>query len=203
MKKFLSLLMLLPGAALASTFDGFYVGPTFSAATDAHTIGGQDVYNTKKHDHKKIDAVIGYGVTFDVPLYLGVEAYIPLRNETTSKKIDTVIGGVRAQNTHEITKDFPAEGVFKVGFPIDEKVMVYGKFGFVHQRFVHKVKDLNHYVAWSSSSPLYGAGLSFQVNGKWLLNGEFITYHTPKHNNLIFSHEHKHQRIQVTVAYRF
>lgn len=207
MKRIAALLgLFLSTTSLAGTFEGFYAGPAFSAGTDHHIIGGQGIHHKKKNDHKRIDAILGYGITLankDIPLYLGVEAYIPLKNEHTSKEIESIIGGVRQKNTHELSKVFPAEGAFKIGFPIDEKVMVYGKIGFVHQRFKHKVQALNHSTSWTTTSPLYGAGLSLQVNGKWIINGEFTAHNTPTHNTLIFSHDHKHQRIQMTIGYRF
>lgn len=173
-------------------FDGFYVGPSFSAATTYHAIGNTTVAKKKANEHKTLDATLGYGITLDkFPVYLGVEAYIPLQNENIKTDI------------HELTRNFPAEGAFKVGFLVDEKVMLYGKLGVVHQKLSYENKTANHKDSWDSTAPVYGAGLSFKLNEKWFINGEFVLHSSGGHKNTLISHEHNHQRIQITAAYRF
>ena len=205
-KLLLTISSILSIAHAANSFDGFYAGPAVSTATDHHTLdNGQGLYKKATNDHKKVDVVLGYGIILspETPLYIGLEAYIPLKNEQTSQDVDMVIGGVKRTDAHILKKIFPAEGAFKIGFLIDEKVMIFAKIGCTHQRMRHTAPTLNHNESWNTTTPLYGFGLTFKVNGHWLLHGEFIAHNASTQKALIFSHDYKHQRIQVSVSYRF
>ena len=214
MKKFSTLLLALLGtgapAFAQNTFDGFYVGPTLHSAIEQHSIShpiaGHSVGEDHKETHHQVAAVLGYGKTLpleDFPLYLGLEAYIPLQGAKANKEIESLINGVRSRHKHEMKTIFPKEGALKIGVPIDEKVLLFGKIGMVHQKVTHKIAALNHSAERSGVTPLFGAGLSFAVNGKWLINGEYTTFKTEEHKKLLFGHKVNHQRFQVTVAYRF
>ena len=187
--------LLLSTSVWGSSFDGFYIGPAFSATSDHHVLKDK----SKKYEQKKVSAVIGYGTTLkqeSFPLYLGIEATIPLKNDTFRKELSPTGG----KEKHVLTKIFPAEGAVKIGYPLDDTILLYGKIGLVHQKFSHQVENINYRKSWHNVAPLYGAGMRFTVNNQWLLNGEFITYKSNKKSS--FSHENKHQRIQITLGYR-
>lgn len=198
--------MMLSWSLTTQAFNGFYAGPAFSANTDEHTIGHVVRHTKHNHDQKKMGSVIGYGIQLrddNFPLYLGIEVYIPLKNDVTSQDIPVLLQGKIQDVMHEISTLFPLEGSFMLGFPIDDNVMAYGKIGLSHKRIKHKVAALRHSATYTGTYPLYGGGLSFKVNGKWLIKTEFIAHGSQKKDNPVFTHEHHHHRVQVVMGYRF
>lgn len=193
-------------AVAANAFDDFYVGPVFSSATEQHSIDSSGMNQKQNHDHKKADIVIGKGFAFtkyNVPFYVGGEVHIPLKNTNHSQDVTTLLGGQQQKHKHSIKKQFPFEASVKFGYFIDKSVVLFGKIGFVHQKTTHEVPTLNHKESANITSPVYGFGVMFTINGKWVVNGEFIAHGDKDHNHLIFKHKEKHHRVQMTLAYRF
>ena len=72
----------------------------------------------------------------------------------------------------------------------------------VHQRITHKAPTLNHSKSWQDANLLYGAGVSWDVNGKWKMTAEFIAHNTKEHKTVIFEHQQKHNRLQFSLGYK-
>ena len=162
-----------------------YLGGGLSSASGDHAITQQGVSKNIKHDNKHVHGIVGYGWKFDDceehPWYVGVELHLPTKNTSLTKAIDSVIGGVRSSHKHEVKHTFPVEAHLKSGLYIDERVLLFGKLGLVHQRITHKAPTLNHSKSWQDASLLYGVGLSWDVNGKWKMTAEFIAHNTKEH----------------------
>ena len=187
-----------------NSLSGFYLGPELSVSSDQHTISSQGIHRKKKSDSKKVNIHIGYGKMVSEQLYLGAELTLPIKSDLIkTKKTALMLGGVRQNVEHEIKKHFPIDLTLKLGFPIDERVMLYGKVGFTHYRLTHKISSLGHSDTTTITFPVFGAGVAFHVNGKWVMKGEFVSTTAPKNKNSLFSHENKHQGIKFGVGYRF
>ena len=188
------------------TFDGSYAGLSLATTTNNYSISDQTLTHDKRQEKKTLSLVAGYGQTLkSFPLYIGGELNmaLPLGTQKDSFDISSVVLGQRASYTHTLQTKWPIEAALKVGYPIDTNVLLYGKAGLFHQQVHHKVSQLNHSSKKTLVSPLFGVGLSFAVNGKWMLHTDYTFSQASEHKSLIFSHKKDQQRIQLSVNYRF
>jgi len=206
---FLALTAFLASSSLHAetpVFDGSYAGLSLSTTTNNYSIGDQTLTHDNKQEKKTLSLVVGYGQMLQsFPLYIGAELNLPLpmAAQKDAFELSHVVLGQRNQYRHTLEPQWPIEAALKLGYPIDTNVLIYGKAGLFHQRLHHKVSGVNHSSKKILLSPLFGVGLSFAVNGKWMLHTDYTFSQAPEHKSLIFSHKKDQQRLQLSVTYRF